>query len=103
MLVTATSNEMLDGQVQAHRRVGCMSTSTRACFPDVWEKVLAAAATPVGDLRTERMEEVFDFAYDEFIFVPFLQVQFVYGLSADLDWEPLYAPRIRTNTMKFIK
>ncbi len=101
VLVTATSNEMLDGQVQANRRVGCLSTSTRACFPDVWEKVMVAVATPVGDLRTQRMVEIFDFAYDEYIFIPFIEVQVVYGLSEDLDWEPLYAPRVRANTMKF--
>ena len=101
MLVTATSNEMLDGQVQANRRVGCMSTSTRACFPDVWEKVLVAVATPLGEQRTERMVEIFDFTYDEYIFLPFIEVQVVYGLGEDLDWEPLYAPRLRTNTMKF--
>ena len=101
MLVTATSNEMLDGQVQANRRVGCLSTSTRACFPDIFEKVMEASATPVGDLRTQRMVEIFDFAYDEFIFIPFIEVQLVYGLAADLDWEPLYAPRVRANTMKF--
>ena len=103
VLVTATSNEMLDGQVQANRRVGCLSTSTRACFPDVWEKVMVAVATPVGDLRTQRMVEIFDFAYDEYIFIPFIEVQVVYGLSEDLDWEPLYAPRVRANTMKFIQ
>ena len=103
VLVTATSNEMLDGQVQANRRVGCLSTSTRACFPDVWEKVMAASATPVGDLRTERMVEIFDFAYDEYIFIPFIEVQLIYGLAEDLDWEPLYAPRVRANTMKFIQ
>ncbi len=100
-LVTATSNEMLDGQVQANRRVGCLSTSTRACFPEVWEKVMTAVATPVGDLRTQRMVEIFDFAYDEYIFIPFIEVQVIYGLGADLDWEPLYAPRVRANTMKF--
>ena len=101
VLVTATSNEMLDGQVQANRRIGCLSTSTRACFPDIWEKVMEASATPVGDMRTQRMVEIFDFAYDEYIFIPFIPVQLVYGLAADLDWEPLYAPRVRANTMKF--
>ena len=101
MLVTATSNEMLDGQVQANRRVGCLSTSTRACFPEVFAKVQEASSTPVGDLRTERMVEIFDFAYDEYIFIPFIEVQVIYGLAADLDWEPLYAPRVRANTMRF--
>jgi hypothetical protein len=64
---------------------------------------MEASATPVGDLRTQRMVEIFDFAYDEFIFIPFIEVQLVYGLAADLDWEPLYAPRVRANTMKFIQ
>lgn len=62
---------------------------------------MVAVATPVGDLRTQRMVEIFDFAYDEYIFIPFIPVQVVYGLSEELDWEPLYAPRVRANTMKF--
>ena len=27
----------------------------------------------------------------------------IYGMSADLQWEPYYAPRIRANTMRFTK
>ena len=99
--VTNTSNEMLDTQVQAGRRVGCLSTSSFACFPDVWEKIVVAMATPTGDLRTERMVEISDFIHDEYLFIPFIAVELVYGLAENLDWEPLYAPRLRTNTMKF--
>jgi hypothetical protein len=64
---------------------------------------VVAMATPPGDLRTERMVEIFDFTYDEFIFIPFIEVQLIYGMAENLDWEPLYAPRLRANTMKFTK
>ena len=47
------------------------------------------------------MEEIADFIHNDFIFVPLVQVQLVYGLAGDLDWEPLYAPRLRANTFKF--
>ena len=100
-MTTATSNEMLDTQVQANRRVGCLHTSSKACFPDVWEKIVVAMATPPGDLRTERWVEVSDFIHNDFIFIPLVQVQLVYGMAENLDWEPLYAPRLRANTMKF--
>jgi peptide/nickel transport system substrate-binding protein len=101
--VTNTSNEMLDTQVQAGRRVGCLNTSSFACFPDQWEKIMVAMATPTGDLRTERMVEISDFIHDEYLFVPFIAVELVYGLAENLDWEPLYAPRLRPNTMKFTR
>ena len=60
-------------------------------------------ATPPGDLRTQRMVEISDFVHDQFIFIPLVQVQLVYGMAENLDWEPLYVPRLRANTMKFTK
>ena len=98
---TATSNEMLDTEVQANRRVGCVHTSSFACYPEIWEKFMIAKATPPGDLRQGRMEVIADFIHDEFIFVPLVEVQLVYGMAANLEWEPLYAPRLRVNTMRF--
>ena len=98
---TATSNEMLDTQVQANRRAGCVHTSSFACYAEIWEKSLVAFETPPGPDRTSRMVEIADFIHDEFIFIPLVQVQYVYGLAGNLDWEPLYAPRLRANTMKF--
>jgi hypothetical protein len=47
------------------------------------------------------MMEISDFIHDEYLFVPFIAVQLVYGLSENLEWEPLYAPRLRVNTMRF--
>jgi peptide/nickel transport system substrate-binding protein len=99
--VTATSNEMLDHQVQAERRMGCFGASSRVCFPDLQEKIEAAKAAPEGPDRARLMEEIADIAHDEFMFIPFIQVQLVYGLAANLEWEPLYAPRVRVNTMRF--
>jgi ABC-type transport system substrate-binding protein len=99
--VAATSNEMLDHQVQAERRMGCFSVSSRVCFPELQRKINVAKATPEGPERTRLMEEIADIAHDEFYFIPFIQVQSVYGLAKNLEWEPLYAPRVRVNTMRF--
>ena len=99
--VTATSNEMLDHQVQAERRMGCFSASSRVCFPELQQKIEAAKAAPEGAERARLMEELADIAHDEFFFIPFVQVQLVYGLAENLEWEPLYAPRVRVNTMRF--
>ncbi len=60
-----------------------------------------ANATPTGDLRTARMEAIADHVHDHFHFVPNFLVVSIYGMSADLDWDPHYAPRIRVNTMRF--
>jgi len=99
--VTSSSNEMLDHQVQAERRMGCFNASTRVCFREVQQKIDVAKATAEGPERTRLMAEILDIAHDEFYFIPFIQVQLVYGLAKNLEWEPLYAPRIRVNTMKF--
>jgi ABC-type transport system substrate-binding protein len=92
---------MLDHQVQAERRMGCFSASSRVCFPELQEKIEAAKAAPAGAERTRLMEELADIAHDEFFFIPFVQVQLVYGLAENLEWEPLYAPRVRVNAMRF--
>ena len=101
MSTTNTSNEMLDTEVQTNRRVGCLHTSSFACYPEIWERFLVARTTPPGDLRQERMAEIADFIHDEHIFIPFVEVQLVYGLAANLNWRPLYAPRLRVNTMSY--
>ncbi len=67
----------------------------------MWEKLQVASATPIGELREQRSVEIANFVHDQHIFIPLLEVQLVYGLSEKLEWEPLYAPRLRANTMKF--
>ena len=99
--VVATSTEQLDILIRLYGRMGCLHTSSKACFPEMWEKLVLASSTPIGDLRTERSIEIADFVHDNFVFIPFVEVQLVYGLASNLDWEPLYAPRLRANTMKF--
>lgn len=100
---TATSNEMLDMSVQATRRMGCFNINSRVCYPELQKKIETAAATPTGPERTRLMEEIADIAYDEVYFIPFFHNQLVYGISKDLVWEPLYAPRLRVNTMRFAR
>ena len=99
--VVATSTEQLDVLVRLYGRMGCLHTSSKACFPEMWEKLQVATATPIGEERERLSVEIANFVHDEHIFIPFLEVQLVYGMSANLDWEPLYAPRLRANTMKF--
>ena len=62
-----------------------------------------ANATDTGPLRTQRMEEIATHVRDHFHFVLNFQNVVVYGLSAELQWEPYYAPRIRANTFRFTK
>jgi ABC-type transport system substrate-binding protein len=101
VFTTATSNEMLDMQVLAFRRMGCFSILSRVCSPELQSKIETAMATPLGSQRKQRMEELGDIAHDEVYFISFFHNLLVYGFSSDLAWEPLYAPRLRVNTMKF--
>ena len=97
----ATSTESLDFSRQAVLRNSCFSRSSGVCYQYFEDLLEVANATPSGDLRRERMEELADRVHFDYHFVPnFLVVQ-IYGLSADLDWEPHYAPRIRANIMDF--
>ena len=97
----ATSTESLDFSRQAVLRNSCYSRSSGICYQDFEDKLEIANATPSGDLRRERMEELANQVHNNYHFVPnFLVVQ-IYGLSEDLEWEPHYAPRIRANIMDF--
>ena len=95
----ATSTESLDFSRQAILRNSCFSRSSGVCYDEFEERVEVANATPSGDLRRQRMEELANMVHNNYHFVPnFLVVQ-IYGLAADLEWEPHYAPRIRANIM----
>ncbi|MBM3943411.1 MAG: hypothetical protein FJ316_10915 [SAR202 cluster bacterium] len=98
---TATSNEILDMSTQGNRRLGCFNINSRACYADLQKKIDIASAAPVGPERARLLTEVADIAYDEAYFIPFFHNQMVYGLGKNVDWEPLYSPRLRVNTMKF--
>ena len=97
----ATSDEILDMQRQGQARLGCFGRSSRVCFPDLQRKIETASAAPPGPERTRLMTEVADISYNEVYFIPLFAVQMVYGLSDAVEWEPLYAPRFRGNTMRF--
>ena len=97
----ATSTESLDFSRQAILRNSCYSRSSGVCYQYFEDLLEEAIATPTGDLRRQRMEVLANHVHNDFHFVPnFLVVQ-IYGLSADLEWDPHYAPRIRGNTMSF--
>ena len=97
----ATSTESLDFSRQAILRNSCYSRSSGVCYQDFEDALEVAIATPTGELRRERMEWLGDYVHNNYHFVPnFLVVQ-IYGMSAELQWDPHYAPRIRANTMSF--
>ena len=98
----ATSTESLDFSRQGILRNSCFSRSSGVCYEDFEMMIEEANATPSGDLRRQRMEALADRVHFDYHFVPnFLVVQ-IYGLAADLEWEPHYAPRIRANIMDFV-
>jgi ABC-type transport system substrate-binding protein len=97
----ATSDEILDFQRQGNLRMGCFSRSSRVCYPELQQKMETASATPAGPERSALMTEIGDIAYEEVYHFPLFAVKMVYGLGADVKWEPMYAPRFRGNTMHF--
>jgi len=99
----ATSNEILDQQRFNNSRMNCSNRSSRVCRRDLQEQAKAANAVPAGPERRKAMEAMLDIAYEEVFFIPFMQVEYVYGLSEDIEWQPYYAPRLRGNTMSFTK
>jgi ABC-type transport system substrate-binding protein len=81
--------------------MSCFDVNSRVCDPELQKKIELAAATPLGDLRRQRMEELAQIAHDEYYFVPFFHIQTVYGAAKNLEWKSRYDPRIRVNTMRF--
>ena len=98
---SATSTESLDFSRQGILRNSCFSRSSGVCEEELENMIEIANATNTGPLRTERMIEIANHVHDHFHFVPVLQTVVVYGMAADLEWEPYYAPRLRVNTMRF--
>ena len=100
---TATSNESLDMQRQLLLRNSCFNVNSRVCnnVPGFQDMIEEAIATPLGDQRTARMENLATIIHDEYWFLPMFQVVTVYGLADDLEWTPRYDPRTRVNTMSF--
>ena len=98
---SATSTESLDFSRQGILRNSCFSRSSGVCEEALENMIEIANATDTGPLRTQRMIEIANHVHDHFHFVPNFQNVVVYGLSADLVWEPYYAPRIRANTFRF--
>lgn len=97
----ATSNEALDYSRHALQRLSCFSRSSGVCFSDLEDAIDQAAATPVGDLRTQRLAAIAQRDRDEVYHITNFQVVEVYALSEGLQWEPYYSPRIRANTVYF--
>ncbi|MCH7713197.1 MAG: hypothetical protein IIC99_06195 [Chloroflexi bacterium] len=98
---SATSTESLDFSRQGILRNSCFSRSSGICEDELEKMIEIANATDTGPLRTERMVEIANHVREHFHFVPVLQNVVVYGMAADLVWEPYYAPRLRINTMRF--
>lgn len=96
-----TSTESLDYSRQASLRNSCFSRSSGICEQALEEQMVEANETPTGDLRRQRQEAVATHVHDHFHFVDGFQVVSIYALSANLEWTPTYAPRIRANTMFF--
>jgi peptide/nickel transport system substrate-binding protein len=97
----ATSNEALDYSRHAQQRLSCFSRSSGVCFSDLEAAVDEASATPLGDLRAQRLAAIAQRDRDEVYHITNFQVVQIYALADGLEWEPYYSPRIRANTMFF--
>jgi hypothetical protein len=99
--LTATSTESLDFSRQAVLRNSCFSRSSGICEDELQAMMEEAMTTPTGPMRVQRMQAIADHVHNHFHFVPNFLVVSIYGLSANLEWEPYCSPRIRANTMRF--
>jgi peptide/nickel transport system substrate-binding protein len=98
---SGTSTESLDYSRQLLLRNSCFSRSSGVCFSNLEEAIQEAIITPTGPERRQKMETLATRVHDEYYFHPNFQVVTIYGMSANLEWEPYYSPRIRANTMSF--
>jgi hypothetical protein len=100
----ATSTESLDfASRQGRLRNSCFSRSSGVCDDKLEAMMVDAIQTDIGPERTRKNVLVVDYIKDNFFMHPNFVNVAIYGLAADLNWEPNYAPRIRPNTMFFTK
>ena len=98
----ATSTESLDfASRQGRLRNSCYGRSSGGCDDKLEAMMAVTIATDTGPLRVQRNIAVVDYIKANFFFHPNFVNVAIYGLAADLEWEPYYAPRIRPNSMRF--
>ena len=100
----ATSTESLDfASRQGRLRLSCFGRSSGVCDNTLQAMTDACVVVNFGPERVKCNTEIADYVRDNFlVYGNFVNVA-VYGLSADLEWDPYYSPRIRANTMRFTK
>ncbi|MCH2519745.1 MAG: ABC transporter substrate-binding protein [Dehalococcoidia bacterium] len=100
----ATSTESLDfASRQGRLRLSCFGRSSGVCDNTLQAMTDACVVVNFGPERVTCNTEIADYVRDNFlVYGNFVNVA-VYGLSADLEWDPYYSPRIRANTLRFTK
>ena len=100
----ATSTESLDfASRQGRLRLSCFGRSSGVCDNTLQAMTDACVVVNFGPERVKCNTEIADYVRDNFlVYGNFVNVA-VYGLSADLEWDPYYSPRIRANTLRFTK
>ena len=100
----ATSTESLDfASRQGRLRLSCYGRSSGVCDDTLQAMTDACVVVNFGPERVKCNTDIADYVRDNFlVYGNFVNVA-VYGLSADLEWNPYYSPRIRANTMRFTK
>ena len=100
----ATSTESLDfASRQGRLRLSCFGRSSGVCDNALQAMTDACVVVNFGPERVQCNTEIADYVRDNFlVYGNFVNVA-VYGLSADLEWDPYYSPRIRANTLRFTK
>ena len=100
----ATSTESLDfASRQGRLRLSCYGRSSGVCDNTLQAMTDACVVVNFGPERVKCNTEIADYVRDNFlVYGNFVNVA-VYGLSADLEWDPYYSPRIRANTLRFTK
>ena len=100
----ATSTESLDfASRQGRLRLSCFGRSSGVCDNTLQAMTDACVVVNFGPERVKCNTDIADYVRDNFlVYGNFVNVA-VYGLSADLEWDPYYSPRIRANTLRFTK
>ena len=100
----ATSTESLDfASRQGRLRLSCYGRSSGVCDDTLQAMTDECVVINFGPERVKCNTDIADYVRDNFlVYGNFVNVA-VYGLSADLEWDPYYSPRIRANTFRFSK
>ncbi len=92
-------NELMDSSGTFDNYYACDGRGSLVCFPE-FDKLATEAKALSGADRVKKFAEAWKFAYDRQMFVPLMSIDFVHGVTKNVEWLPRQDGFIFVNEIK---